>query len=85
MAMSCLLGQPIRVSHIRAGRENPGLRPQHLTGIQVGWTNAGMLQGAGLRNTFSLEKASDWSDFATLVGSWFPVTETKRGPGGVLS
>jgi RNA 3'-terminal phosphate cyclase (ATP) len=35
MAISCLLRKPIRVVKIRAGRSNPGLRPQHLTGIQL--------------------------------------------------
>ncbi|KAK3089015.1 hypothetical protein FSP39_000164 [Pinctada imbricata] len=33
--LSCLLNKPIRVSKIRAGRSNPGLRPQHLTGLQL--------------------------------------------------
>ena len=35
MALSCLLQQPIHITKIRAGRINPGLRPQHLTGIQL--------------------------------------------------
>ncbi|PVD23961.1 hypothetical protein C0Q70_17237 [Pomacea canaliculata] len=33
--LSCLLGQPISVNNIRAGRNNPGLRPQHLSGLQL--------------------------------------------------
>ena len=35
MALSCLLQRPIHITRIRAGRGNPGLRPQHLTGIQL--------------------------------------------------
>lgn len=34
-SLSTLLGRPIRVRNIRAGRSNPGLRPQHLTGLQL--------------------------------------------------
>ncbi|XP_061191239.1 RNA 3'-terminal phosphate cyclase-like [Saccostrea echinata] len=33
--LSCLLNQPIRVQKIRAGRDKPGLRAQHLTGLQL--------------------------------------------------
>lgn len=35
MALSCILQQSIHITRIRAGRDNPGLRPQHLTGIQL--------------------------------------------------
>ncbi|XP_033636521.1 RNA 3'-terminal phosphate cyclase-like [Asterias rubens] len=34
-ALSCLTCQPIMVQNIRAGRSNPGLRPQHLSGLQL--------------------------------------------------
>uniref|UniRef100_A0A8C5KTN2 RNA 3'-terminal phosphate cyclase n=1 Tax=Jaculus jaculus TaxID=51337 RepID=A0A8C5KTN2_JACJA len=34
-ALSCLLGLPLRVQKIRAGRSTPGLRPQHLSGLEV--------------------------------------------------
>ncbi len=33
IALSCVTGEPIRVFNIRKKRSNPGLRPQHLTGI----------------------------------------------------
>lgn len=33
-AFSCVLSKPIRVFSIRSNRSNPGLRPQHLTGLQ---------------------------------------------------
>ena len=35
MALSCLLTLPIHITRIRAGRSNPGLRPQHLTGLKL--------------------------------------------------
>ncbi|XP_028919660.1 RNA 3'-terminal phosphate cyclase [Ornithorhynchus anatinus] len=34
-ALSCLLGLPLRVQKIRAGRSSPGLRPQHLSGLEM--------------------------------------------------
>ncbi|XP_071484413.1 RNA 3'-terminal phosphate cyclase-like [Diadema antillarum] len=34
-ALSCLCKKPITVNNIRANRSKPGLRPQHLTGIQL--------------------------------------------------
>uniref|UniRef100_A0A131Z513 RNA 3'-terminal phosphate cyclase n=1 Tax=Rhipicephalus appendiculatus TaxID=34631 RepID=A0A131Z513_RHIAP len=35
VAFSALFRKPVRVTNIRAGRSNPGLRPQHLTGINL--------------------------------------------------
>ncbi|KAL4149986.1 hypothetical protein QTP88_003837 [Uroleucon formosanum] len=35
VAFSCLLEKPILINKIRAGRSNPGLKPQHLAGIQL--------------------------------------------------
>ncbi len=34
-ALAAIVGKPIRVSRVRAGRRPPGLRPQHLTGLQL--------------------------------------------------
>ncbi|NXN99905.1 RTCA cyclase, partial [Rhinopomastus cyanomelas] len=34
-ALGCVLGQPVRVRQIRAGRSQPGLRPQHLSGLET--------------------------------------------------
>jgi RNA 3'-terminal phosphate cyclase (ATP) len=33
LALSAITGQPARIERIRAGRRNPGLAPQHLTGV----------------------------------------------------
>ncbi|CAG0899107.1 unnamed protein product [Darwinula stevensoni] len=35
MALGAILRKPVRVYNIRAGRPNPGLQAQHLTGIQL--------------------------------------------------
>eukprot|EP01083_Nonionella_stella_P294153 1000203_1 len=35
IALAALLNQPITIENVRAGRDTPGLRPQHLTGIQL--------------------------------------------------
>ena len=35
LALSAILGQPIKINNIRAGRRNPGLAPQHLTGVNA--------------------------------------------------
>ncbi|MCZ7544508.1 MAG: RNA 3'-terminal phosphate cyclase [Anaerolineae bacterium] len=35
LALACLTGQPVQVVNIRAGRKNPGLAPQHLTGVRA--------------------------------------------------
>ncbi|XP_074640678.1 RNA 3'-terminal phosphate cyclase-like [Tubulanus polymorphus] len=34
-AITALLQKPLRVQQIRAGRSNPGLRPQHLAGLEL--------------------------------------------------
>jgi len=35
LALSALTGQPFRVTRIRAGRRNPGLKAQHLTAVRA--------------------------------------------------
>lgn len=35
LAFSAILKRPLRVHHIRARRKNPGLRPQHLKGVEA--------------------------------------------------
>ncbi|XP_065905826.1 RNA 3'-terminal phosphate cyclase-like [Dysidea avara] len=52
VALSCLLCKPIHITKIRAGREKPGLRPQHLTGIQlVSRLCGGKLEGNQVQST----------------------------------
>ncbi|MBN1812047.1 MAG: RNA 3'-phosphate cyclase [Anaerolineae bacterium] len=35
LALSAITGRPMRIERIRAGRKNPGLRPQHLTAVHA--------------------------------------------------
>ena len=35
IALSCITNKPVRIVNIRKGRSKPGLRPQHLTGINA--------------------------------------------------
>ncbi len=35
IALSAITGEPVEIFNIRAGRKNPGLRPQHLWGIKL--------------------------------------------------
>ncbi|MER3501466.1 MAG: hypothetical protein IMHGJWDQ_001160 [Candidatus Fervidibacter sp.] len=35
LALSALTGKPLHIVNIRAGRKNPGLRPQHLTAVRA--------------------------------------------------
>lgn len=52
VALSSITGRPIRIRNIRAKRENPGLRPQHLTAVKAVATIAGgRLVGATIGST----------------------------------
>jgi RNA 3'-terminal phosphate cyclase (ATP) len=35
VSLSAVTGRPVEVTNIRAKRQNPGLRPQHMTGIKI--------------------------------------------------
>lgn len=35
LSLSCLLGKPFRIRHIRKGRAKPGLMPQHLVAVRA--------------------------------------------------
>ena len=35
VSLSAILGKPVRILNIRAKRDKPGLKAQHLTGIQL--------------------------------------------------
>ncbi|KAM9358211.1 RNA 3'-terminal phosphate cyclase isoform 2-T2 [Symphorus nematophorus] len=51
-ALSCITGSAIKITKIRAGRTTPGLRPQHLSGLQlVSDLCSGSLQGAAIGST----------------------------------
>ncbi|XP_034076588.1 RNA 3'-terminal phosphate cyclase [Gymnodraco acuticeps] len=51
-ALSCITGTSVKITKIRAGRSTPGLRPQHLSGLQlVSDLCSGSLQGAEIGST----------------------------------
>lgn len=52
LALSLLTGKPFRLRNVRAGREKPGLQPQHLTSVQAAAAiGRAKVQGATLRST----------------------------------
>ncbi|XP_019711383.1 RNA 3'-terminal phosphate cyclase [Hippocampus comes] len=51
-ALSCIGGSSVTITKVRAGRSTPGLRPQHLSGLQlVSDMCAGVLQGGAIGST----------------------------------
>ena len=51
-ALSAILKKPIRITKIRAGRKDGGLKPQHLTGIELlGKVSQAKLKGAALKSS----------------------------------
>jgi RNA 3'-phosphate cyclase len=49
LSLSCVLRRPVRISNIRAGRENPGLRPQHLAVCNLlGQISGAKMEGAAI-------------------------------------
>jgi RNA 3'-terminal phosphate cyclase (ATP) len=52
LSVACVQGKPIRISNIRAGRQNPGLRPQHLTVCRLlAEITGAKMQGAEIGST----------------------------------
>lgn len=52
VSLSAIQKVPIRVNNIRAGRDKPGLRPQHLKGMEVARDICGgKLWGCSLQST----------------------------------
>lgn len=56
ISLSAITGKPVRVTNIRANRKNPGLRPQHMTGIKI----LGSLFQASVEN---LKVGAEWVTF----------------------
>ena len=80
LTLACLLGEPMRVENIRAGRKNPGLQPQHLTcALAVAKISGGKLNGA--------EPGSTWVEFEpgkSRPGDYsFDVSEVRSSAGSV--
>ena len=52
LTLAAILGKPIHITNIRAGRKKPGLQPQHLTGVRaVAEICNGKLEGDELLST----------------------------------
>jgi RNA 3'-terminal phosphate cyclase (ATP) len=78
IALSAITGKPVHITRIRAGRKNPGLAPQHLTGVLA----AAAISGAEVRGA---EIGSTEVEFVPRTGVSpagayeFDVTESARG------
>lgn len=48
LSLSLLTGKPFRIVKIRANRDKPGLRPQHLAAVQAAATLGGAVEGAAV-------------------------------------
>jgi RNA 3'-terminal phosphate cyclase (ATP) len=77
LALSALLGKPVRIENIRAKRRNPGLQAQHLTGV---WATAQIcdaeLEGADLNSltlTFKPQSPPRAGEYS------FDVAEARKG------
>ena len=81
LSLAALLGEPVRITDIRAGRAKPGLRPQHLTGVNaLAQITRAEVEGAALGSrelTFrprSLQGGTYFFDVAEKTGSAGAVT-----------
>jgi RNA 3'-terminal phosphate cyclase (ATP) len=61
VSLSAITGKAVQVSNIRAKRANPGLRPQHLTGIKI-------LAELFSAETENLQLGADWIRFRPSSG-----------------
>jgi len=57
ITLSAITGRPIEVTNIRSKRPNPGLRPQHMTGIKI-------ISDLFRANVENLRVGADWIRFA---------------------
>ena len=57
VSLSAITGTPIEVTNIRAKRSNPGLRPQHMTGIKI-------IADLFHANVENLQVGAEWVMFA---------------------
>lgn len=73
IALAALLGEPLRIHNIRAKRENPGLRPQHLRAVEAAAAlTKAKISGAtvGSREIlFSPEKAPMGGEYTWDIGT----------------
>jgi RNA 3'-terminal phosphate cyclase (ATP) len=81
LSLAALLGEPVNITDIRAGRAKPGLRPQHLTGVKaLAHISGAEVEGASLGSrelTFrprTIQGGNYFFDVAEKTGSAGAVT-----------
>lgn len=67
--MAVIVGRPIRVEKIRAGRANPGLRPQHLAGLELISAACGAELSGGTVGSTSIELRPDAAGLEKAIES----------------
>lgn len=81
LALSALTGRPVHIERIRAGRERPGLRPQHLTGVHAVQTITEASVEGDRVNSMSLKFAPS----KLQSGEWTFDISAKRPSAGSIS
>lgn len=81
LSLAALLGEPVRITNIRAGRSKPGLRPQHLMAVKALATiTRAKVEGAGpgsrelIFRPRTIQAGSYFFDVAEKTGSAGSVT-----------
>ena len=81
LSLSALLGKGIEIERIRAGRQKPGLRPQHLTGVRA----LARIAGAKLEGDQIGSESLSFSPDKVRGGAYcFNVAE-ERGSAGAIT
>lgn len=80
LALSCITKEPFEITDIRKGRKNPGLQPQHLTGVRA----AQAISKADVSGAELGSQALTFSPKEVTGGDYlFDVSETKGSAGSV--
>jgi len=80
LSLSAVLGEGVEIEQIRAGRENPGLRPQHLAGVRA----LARIAGAKLEGDEIGSQCLSFSPGRTRGGIYrFNVAEERGSAGAV--
>jgi RNA 3'-terminal phosphate cyclase (ATP) len=81
LALSCVLGKPVRITDIRRGRRKPGLQPQHLTAVKAAAAvSRAEVTGAELSST-----TLTFTPTGLPGGDYFFDVAEKRGSAGSAS
>jgi RNA 3'-terminal phosphate cyclase (ATP) len=68
VALATLLSSPLHMTHIRANREKPGLRPQHLQALRAcSSLSGGEIQGGVDRAKLPSTAIPDYVDFRWIL------------------